>query len=518
MSFFDDLFKKKEEPIKNKTSSDYKKNVEQVKKILGESSDLSSREFEVGNTGLKGTVIFIEGLVNTDIINQEILRNVMLFSRSVNSKKDLKNELFEVIKNKTVTSAVIVELEDIDKIVGDLMNGIVAIFIEGESKVLMVEAKSWPTRGVGEPSTESIIRGPSDGFVETLRSNTALIRRRIKDPTLRIQAMILGKRSKTDVAVMYIEETVDKRVLKEVKERLDKIDIDAILESGYVEQFIEDSSLSPFPQIQSTQRPDVVAAALYDGRVAIGIDNTPFVLIVPATIVTFLQSPEDYNDRFILTSFLRILRFASFLASIFMPSIYIAITAYHPDMLPADLALYVAGSRMNVPFPPFIEIFIMEITLELLREAGERLPSSVGGIIGIVGGLVLGQAAVEAGIVSPLLVIVVAVTAIASSVMPNYSISVGLRIFRFTVMIFASMLGLYGIVLGAILILTHLCTLDSFGIAYLTPFVSTQGRARDFKDSFIKMPIQSMKKRSAYLQRQDSTKLNIKDGGKYEDK
>jgi spore germination protein len=292
-----------------------------------------------------------------------------------------------------------------------------------------------------------------------------------------------------------------------VKERIDNIDIDAIMESGYIEQLIEDSWRSPFPQMQHTQRPDVVAAALYEGRVAVVVDNTPFVLLVPATIVTLIQSAEDYYERPFITAAVRLLRLGAMIMSLVLPSLYIAVTSYHPGMLPTDLALYVAGSRANVPFPAFIEAFIMEAALELLREAGIRLPGPIGSTIGIVGGLVLGQAAVEAGIVSPLMVIVVALTAIAGYSSPSYSLAISYRLLRFVMMAFAAVLGLYGVIWVVLAILIHLCNLKSFGVPYLTPFVATETAVKDFKDVFIRVPLRYMKSRPQYLRPGDSTRL-----------
>ncbi|MCT4607121.1 MAG: spore germination protein [Marinisporobacter sp.] len=510
MDFFEKLFQKKEEgKIKIPIKKDYDKNLNEIKEVLNFCDDVIYREFNVGkNQKMKFAAIYAEGLVNTNLLNDFVLKNLMALSPD--DQVDfhvLKQKIYEVIKKGAIAVSDIKEIDDINAAIDTILSGDTVLILDKWDKFLSIASKGWPMRGVSEPTTETVIRGARDGFTETLRVNTALVRRRVRDPKFKIKQMQLGQRSKTDIAILYIEEIVNKDILKKVKERLDQINIDAILESGYVEQLIEDEWRSPFPQMQNTQRPDVVAAALYEGRVGIIIDNTPFALLVPATVVTLLQSPEDYSERFFISSALRILRFISIMIALLLPSLYIAITSYHPGMLPTDLVLYVAGSRLNVPFPAFIEAFIMEASLELLREAGVRLPGPIGGTIGIVGGLVLGQAAVEAGIVSPLMVIVVAITALGANATPNYSIAVALRLLRFMLMMLAAVLGLYGIILGSIIILTHLCNLKSFGVPYLSPFVASEMTLKDFKDVFVRVPLHMMKKRPEFLHRSDNDRL-----------
>ncbi|WP_053954785.1 spore germination protein [Inediibacterium massiliense] len=509
MSFFDDLFQPKEEKVKIPIKEDYQKNLDTIKEILSNCDDVIYREFQpMKDKKMNFALVYAEGISNKDLLQEYVLKSLMLLSSDILKEPHLmKEKLFEEIKKQSISVADIKEIDDMNVAIDTILCGDTILIVDKWDKFFVIASKGWEFRSISEPSTETVIRGPREGFVETLRINTALVRRRIRDPKFKIKQMQIGERSKTDIAILYIEEIVNKDILKEVKKRLDEIKIDAILESGYIEQFIEDQWKSPFPQIQNTQRPDVVSAALLEGRVAIIVDNTPFVLLIPATIVTLLQSPEDYSERFLIASALRILRFISIVFALFLPSLYIAITSYHPGMLPTDLALYVAGSRMNVPFPAFIETFIMEGSLELLREAGVRLPGPIGSTIGIVGGLVLGQAAVQAGIVSPLMVIVVALTAMAAYTTPNYSFAIAFRILRFSLMILAGVFGLYGIILGLIIILIHLCNLKSFGVPYLSPFVATETTFKDFKDVLIRAPLRFMKKRPEFLHRRDNDRL-----------
>jgi spore germination protein len=308
-----------------------------------------------------------------------------------------------------------------------------------------------------------------------------------------IRTIQLGRRSKTDIAYVYIKGITDPDLIEEVEERLNEIDIDQILSSGHLEQLIQDNTYSPLPQIQSTERPDKAVANLMEGRVAILVDNSPFALLTPSTFAQFFQSPEDYNERWFVASFIRILRwFASFLA-VFTPAVYIAVVTYDSGLIPTRLALSIAASRAGVPFPSLIEALLMESTIELLRESGARLPSAIGQTIGIVGGIIIGDAAVKAGITSPIMVIIVAVTAIASFVIPSYSAAIGIRLIRFPLMILAGFLGLYGVMIGFIALNIHMVSLKSFGIGYMSPQAPVI--FQDMKDLIIRVPAKKMRKR-----------------------
>ncbi|SHH32742.1 spore germination protein [Tepidibacter thalassicus] len=493
-----------------KHDEELNKKLDIIKKEFKDCDDLIIREFEVGiDKGHKMALVYIDGLIDKVLISDFALENLIIDSRLA-QPNEIKSNIKELIKNKTLAITEIKEIEDINEAIKNILVGETILFIDGVKECLMLSSRGWPTRSVAEPQTEVVIRGPRDGFTETLKMNTSLVRRRIRDTNFKIKNLSLGKRSKTDVALLYIENIVNQEVLEEVKKRIDTIDIDSILETGNIEQLIEDNSFSLFPQMQYTERPDVVAASLYEGRVAILVDNTPLALVIPVTLNTFLQSPEDYYERWIITSLIRLLRLVATVFSLFLPSLYIAITSFHPDMLPTDLALYLAATRQGVPFPAFTEAFIMEGTLEFLREAGVRLPRPIGATIGIVGGLVIGQAAVQAGIVSPLMVIIVAITAISSFATPSYNMAIGFRMLRFVFMFSASIFGLYGIILAFLVVLINLANLRSFGVPYLSPLSSIGENYRDLKDTLIKLPIFSMKFRPKVYTNKDSVRLNYK--------
>lgn len=484
---------------KDKASSSLDKNLRYLKDKLEDCDDIVYREFRVGNRQqFRFVLVYVDGLIDRDMIDQEVLNSLMLQARQANlSPGILTGDVFSLALRSALTTGEVKEEEYIDKSMISLLSGDSLVLVDGFKKVLVIGSKGWPSRGVQEPQTEVVIRGSRDGFTETMRVNTALLRRRLRDPNLKIKQIKVGVRTRTDIAIAYMDNIVDKNVLEQVENRLESINIDAVLESGYLEEFIEDSWHSPFPQVQNTERPDRVAAALLEGRVAIITDNTPFVLLVPVTLNILFQSAEDYYERWFIGSFIRILRYVSALISLVLPAGYIAITSYHPGLMPSDLALYIAGTRIGVPFPAFLEAVIMELTLELLREAGVRLPGPIGQTIGIVGGLVIGQAAVQAGLVSPIMVIVVAITAISSFALSSYSIGISFRILRFALIIFSAVLGLYGLMLGLLIILVHLCSLKSFGIPYLSPLVGNT--YYELEDSFIRVPLITMHRRPKTL-------------------
>lgn len=486
-----------------------------MKEIFKDCDDVIFREFNVGlKQEHRCLLVCADGLIDKPLIDNFILESLMLDARNlVPSGEGIKTGIYELTKGGNLATIEIKDSDDLNDAVNSVLSADTVLFLDGYEKVILIGTKAWPARMPQEPKSEGVIRGPSDGFVETLRFNTALVRRRIRDPRFKVRQKQIGVRTKTDIAVMYIEDIVNKELLQKVFERLEDIKIDAILESGYIEQLIEDNILSPFPQVQSTERPDAVASAVLEGRVAIIVDNSPFVLIVPTTLISLLQSSEDYYQRWVVATFVRVTRITAAVLSLLLPALYIAITSYNPDIIPYKFALSIAGSREGVPFPAFIEAGIMEIAMELLREAGVRLPDPIGGTIGIVGGIVIGQAAVTANIVSPIMVIIVSITAISSFTIPNFGLNTGFRLARFALMILAAVLGLYGVMLGLIGLLIHLVYLKSFGVSYLAPFSTSM--IRDFKDSVVRFPIRTIIFRPEFLQvrnkrRKGGMDMNVK--------
>ncbi|HAF18073.1 MAG TPA: hypothetical protein DCG84_07040 [Peptococcaceae bacterium] len=466
-------------------------NVELFKKMFAETSDFVVRQFHFGsNREIRVALIFIDGLVDNTSISESIFTPFMMKTLEHGDQEIVPQNPYDLILNWLVTFNSVKEEVEIGKLLDLLLAGFAILFIDGAEKALAIEVKGWATRSVEEPKAEAFVRGPREGFTETLRTNTALIRRRIRTPKLRFDMLQIGSVTKTDVCVAYIDGLVNPATVKEVKQRLERIDTDSILESGYLEDFIRDNYRTPFALLDRTERPDKVAGCLVEGRVAILVDTTPFVLIVPAVFSEFLQSPEDYYEAH---DYIRPFRWVALVLTLTLPSFYVALTTFHQEMIPASLALSMAVGRAGVPFPAVVEALLMEVTFDLLREAGTRMPRSVGQAVGVVGALVLGQAAVAAGIVSPFMVIIVALTAIASFLIPNYSSSIAIRFLRYPILLLAGSFGLVGIFLGLMFLLLHLASLRSFGVPYLYPIApSVPG---EWKDVFYRAPWWAMDRR-----------------------
>lgn len=462
-------------------------NLRIVRERTGNSSDLVIRTLEsMFGKEIRIAVIYIDGLANDQMINNSIMQSL--------TSKDFIDpyhaagpaEVLGMIKNRFLSVSNVTDFQTVEKLLTAVLAGNTAILVSGSCSGITASTAGGEQRGVEEPQSETVIRGPREGFTENIRTNTALIRRKIKNPDLWIESRKIGRVTQTDVAVVYLHGIANDKVVQEVLLRLDRIDTDSILESGYIEEFIQDETFSPFPTITNTERPDAIAGAILEGKVAILVDGSPFVLLAPVTIFKLFQSSEDYYQKFDIATFLRLLRAISFVVSMLLPSLYIAITTFHQQMLPTTLLISLAAQREGVPFPAFVEALAMEITFEVLREAGVRMPRAIGSAISIVGALVLGQAAVQAGLVSAAMVIVVAFTAIAGFVAPSVSISNSARMLRFGFMMLAATLGLFGIIAGLIALLIHLSGLRSFGIPYLlplAPFIPS-----DHKDAFVRVP------------------------------
>ena len=490
--------------LANELKTNLQENLQRIKDSLGKSSDIIIREIRVGKEEtIKAGIIYTDGLTDTISLQNFILETLMLDVEGTELQKKLSPEqnLISILKDFAMTVGEIKELTNFEELLTGLLSGDTIILIDGYAQGLIISNRHWVERGVTEASAQVVVRGPREGFSENLRVNTALVRRRLKDPDLWMESKIIGKRTKTNVAMMYIKGIANEKIVKEVRLRLDKIDIDGILESGNIEELIQDAPYSPFPTIFNTERPDVVAAALLEGRIAILVDGTPFVLVVPALFVQFFQSSEDYYQRADIASLIRLLRFFAFSIAMLAPALFIAVTTFNHAMLPTGLLISLAAQREGAPFPAFVEAIIMEVTFEILREAGLRMPRTIGSAISIVGAFVIGTAAVEAGIISAAMVIVVSITAISSFVSPTYNLAISGRMLRFGFMALAASFGLLGITIGLIALLLHLCSLRSFGVPYmssLAPF-----NLSDQKDAFILLPIWKMFTRPRLISQQN---------------
>lgn len=447
-------------------------------------------------------VVYIDGLTNNGMIEETILKPLSYEWRG-NSAKDV----WDSILYQEVQTADIKEETSFDKTVGSILKGDTAIFIDGYARSMIVSSKKLPLRGISENDTEAGMRGPKDSFNEGFRQSTALIRRRIKDAKLRVEQDTIGERTRTDYALVYLADVASEELVKRVREDMHHYDIDAIYDSGMAQHLME-NWYSPFPTFQSTTRPDKVAAGITEGRVAIVFDNSPEVILAPCNLNMLLQTSDDYYNRWAVGTFARIIRYIAAFLAVSLPGLYIAITVYHSDILPTKLLYAIASARSMVTFPVIVEVLLMEFLFELLREAGIRLPGPLGNTIGIVGGLIVGQSAVEAGIVSTMVVIVVALTAIASFAIPNEEFASVFRLLKFFVIIPSAIWGLYGYILALLVIAVHLSGLMSFGIPYMYPIVAGSGkRAYANQDFVLRAPISWMRKRPIFAREEERMRL-----------
>ncbi|WP_425270970.1 spore germination protein [Paenibacillus ferrarius] len=452
-------------------------NMAYIQNQLFHSSDLKWRSIRFNQ--LEGLIIFLESLSDQQRIQKEILKPI--------------EEKKEGTVDELVTSMEITKKTDLNEVSQALVQGNCALFFEGIAEAFIFDVAAVNKRNISEPVNEAVVRGAHDGFIENLITNLYLVRKRVENTNLVVRYYKVGKATKTKLALLYMQDLANQDLVQEVDHRLSSIAMDTVIAPGYIAEWIEDNSFSLFPQILFTERPDRAVAHLMEGRVVILSDGDPSALILPVTFFAFYQSPDDYHSRWIVGSFIRLIRLVSFIIASLGPALYIAIIGFHPEILPSNMIYTVKSSIDRVPFPPIVEALFMQIALEVLREAAIRLPSRIGQTVSIVGGLVIGDSVVRAGLVSYPMVIVVALTAIASFVAPSSEISTATRILGFPLMILAAMFGLIGITFGLLFILIHLCKLESFGTAYFAPVMPL--RIKDMKDALTRFPIWSLNQR-----------------------
>ena len=440
-------------------------------------ADFKIREFKVRvkDKVYKAFVCFFDGLVESSIINNNILLPLMTLSVMPMDTED--QSVRDVIFEHLIPQNQITECKSYQEVVDEINFGGIGIFIDSLDVAFAADVKGWEHRNVEQPTSELNIRGPRESFIEISRANSALLRKILKDENLIVEDVLVGERSKTPCSIVYIKNIANARLVDEVRKRLKSIKIAYLRDSGELEQFLEDSTFLPAPQMLLTERPDRVAAYLGEGRVAIIVHGSPHVIVVPITFFNLIHSPEDYYLRYPYSTLLRFIRIMGILITLFLPAVYLAITNYHQEMLPTDLLLAIASSREKVPFPTIVSIIIMEVAFELIREAGIRIPGPIGPTLSIVGGLILGQAAVSANLVSPFLIIIVAVTGIGSFAVPDFSLGYSFRAMRFIYILLAGFSGLLGISLGIFIHFLFLINAKSFGVPFLAPFApKTTGR------------------------------------------
>lgn len=466
--------------IKLKKSVD--KNIDEFKKIFDNNQTMIFRKIESLNWNeLKCGLICIDGMVDKTDLHENVILPIMNSQVPLKTSKD---NIIDIVMNRIINISDVEKQNDVDKLITSVLYGDSILFIEGFDEALIIDTKGWEKRSISEPTSEQVVRGPREGFTESIMANLALIRRKILTPDLKFEFKEIGQRTKTKVCVCYVEGLANEKIVKEVQKRLDDIEIDSILESGYIEELIDDAPLSPFGTIGNTERPDVVAANLLEGRIGIVVDGTPFALTLPYLFIEYFQSNEDYYNSYMYASINRLLKAFSFFLSTSVPAIYIALVTFHQEMIPTPLILSISAAREGVPFPTIVEAVLMLVAFELLREGGVRLPAPIGSTIGFVGAIILGQAAVEARFVSAPIVIVVALTGITNFLIPKM---IGpLIIIRTIFLLLSAFLGLYGYIFGVIGLFIHLMAIRSFGIPYMLNVGSI--KMQDIKDTAIRAP------------------------------
>lgn len=463
--------------------------------------DFVIREFKVivMNKDYSVFICFFDGLVDTIVVNMSIIQPLMTLSTLPVNTKD--QTVRDVVYNHLIPQSQIKICRTYQEVVDEVNFGGLGIFIDGLDVAFACDVKGWEHRNVEQPTSELNIRGPKESFNEINRKNSALIRKIIKDENLIVEDILVGERSKTPCSMVYIKNLANDSLVREVRRRIKSIKIAYLRDAGELEQFLEDSPYLPAPQMLLTERPDRVASYLSEGRVGIIVHGSPFAIVVPVTFFNLIHSPEDYYLRYPYATFLRLIRILGILFTLLLPSFYLAVTNYHHEMLPTDLLLAIASAREKVPFPTVISIFIMEIAFELIREAGIRIPGPIGPTLSIVGALILGQAAVAANLVSPILIIVVALTAIGSFAIPDFSLGYSFRALRFIYIILASFAGLLGISLGIFIHLLVLVHAKSFGVPFMVPFAPKTSGTRT--NVILKTPLWKEEDRPDFINPKD---------------
>lgn len=457
------------------------RNLEEAVRLFPMAPDFVVFRFFAGSDETASALLYLQGLSDKKMINENILRPLM-YGNPENRQSVPVPTIGGV---NTVSSWT--------EILNAILIGKCVMLVEGRQTAWVYDTGGWPQRAIDDPQLESSLKGAHQGFLETGTQNLGLLRRYLPNNEFRVAEHTVGERGKSKVWVVYLEDVAHPEVLNELNTRIRNIDVDAIINTGELAELIEDNTYSPFPQYILTERPDSAVSHLLQGRFVVIVDRSPSVIIAPTTFTSFFQSVDDYSLRWMIASFVRLLRFAAFMIALLFPAIYISLISYNFEIIPLQLFVSIAESRERVPFPPLIEALMMEITLEMMREAGIRLPAPLGQTIGIVGGIIVGQAAVQAGIVSNIMVIVVASTAIASFIIPSYDMGTAVRLLRFPMMLMAAMFGIIGLVIGFMTIVAHLVSLESLRTPYGSPLAPF--RWSDMKDTFVRFPLRSMRRR-----------------------
>jgi len=474
---------------------------EKIKTRNGNSPDITTREITIGNK--KIGYIYLESVSSDDKISDFLVKSITRLKR-LNFLDNFFTNLYKELQNNIANSK-IKTINNYDDMFYYLASGFTVVLVNGFNKAIVLETRETLDRGVTEPTTEISIRGPKDALTENYNKNLGLIRKRIKDPNLWFKEIKVGTRTKTKVAIGYVKDIADISKVNKVIKKIEDIDIDGILDSGFIRDFLTNDERSSFPTIISTERPDLVSAALLEGKVVVMVENSPFALIMPGVLANFIHTPEDNYQKALNVSLTRILRFIAMIITIMAPGLYIALTTFNQEIIPDTLLISLAIQRASVPFPTSFAIIILMTTFEILRESDMRLPETMGTSISIVGALVLGDAAVNAGIVSPIVVIIVAITSVTGLLFSDMDVVNAFRWWRFLFILFSTVLGAIGFIVAGIIFIVKLCSIETLEVPYLTPISPLYPNL--IKESILKRPRNKMKQRPNYLGQQDTIRM-----------
>ena len=487
---------------KTKISKNLRENEKYIRSRCKNCADILIRPMRLGNESKADCLmVYIEVAVSNMMLEDSAL------GKMINHFWEIPpGQIQDFIRNNSLGIADVKKLEDMEEVLKGLLSGDAVFFIDGYDKAMKISSKGYPSMGVSEAESEKVLRGSREGFSDSVKTNSALVRKRIRDTRMKVEEYTTGVRSNTTVQILYIEDIVHDELLEKIKNRLEEYVVDGILDSGMLEQMTEENWLSPFPQYQTTERPDRAALELLNGKVVLLCDNSPEALILPGSFGGFMESSEDWYHHFEMASFLRVLRYLALVVATLLPGLYLAVIRFHTQVLPASLILAFAQAREGVPFSSVAELIFLELSFELIREAGVRVPGSLGNAIGIVGGLIIGQAAVSANLVSPIVVMIVALTALGSMVIPSEEFASAFRLLKYMFLFLGGYLGMYGIVLGIYITLAHLSGLLSFGMPYLMPF-EEENPVWSTGDGILRIPFRKRILRPVYARTQQSIRF-----------
>ncbi len=495
-----------------KISGDIRQIRQRLEQLCENCDDIIIRPMVLGREfQTRCLVVYVEAAVSNMMLEDSVIGKFLNHLWELEGK-----EILQAVQENNLGISDVKELAAMEECMAALLAGNAVFFLEGYDQALKIGSKGYPGMGVAKAESEKVLRGSREAFSESVKINTALVRKRIRTTDLKVEELFAGEESNTLLALVYMENLAYPQILEEIKGRLAAFEIDGILDSGVVEQLTADVWYSPFPQFQTTERPDRAAAALLEGRVLLLCDNTPAALLLPTTLNSLLQTGDDYYGNFQIASLLRCIRYLAVFLAFSLPGLYLAVTNFHPQILPVNLVLSMSQARGGVPFPTIAELLLIEFSFELMREAGLRMPGPIGNMIGIVGGLIIGQSAVAANLISPMIVIIEALTALGSFSIPNEELSESFRLLKYGMIFLCGIFGLYGYVTGWVLLLIHLSGLKSFGIPYLMPFeAGDRDGISKWSDGLFRAPMRKLQRRPVYARREVRVRMRFRQNKKH---